>query len=138
MTYLMLADECFLSMRCIRAAAVALLDGAKIGDDLEASKLNLEEAVSKANEMSDDGAIVAKPPFTWGSEAMIVESTDECRVPEPVKNAGYEYVIEHEELLHLLAYLKKKKISSRATAEFVIHYAITDSSPAWINDIPDV
>lgn len=39
--------------------------------------------------------------------------------------------------MNLIAFLKKKKVGARTIAEFVIHYAITDSAPAWIDDIPD-
>lgn len=87
--------------------------------------------------MTDTSAIVGKPPLTWGSDAMIVELTTDLRVPQSVKEAGYEYIIEKEELENLLKLASRKRMTSRSTAELVIHYAITDSYPAWINDIPD-
>lgn len=98
--------------------------------------MNIEEAVLKVAEMSDSSVIVAKPPLTWGSEAIFVELTDDYRVPQPIKDAGYEYLLGREEIENLLAFLKKKKVGSRTTAEFVIHYSMTDSAPAWIDDIP--
>ena len=100
--------------------------------------MNVEEAVSKVLEMPANSVIVAKPPFTWGSEALFVDLTADHGIPESVRDAGYEYVIEREELVELLAFLRTKKVGRRTRAEFVIHYALMDCAPAWIDDIPNV
>lgn len=99
--------------------------------------MNLEEAMLKVAEMPEGSALVAKPPLTWGSEAMFVDLTDDYRVPQTILDSGYQYLLGHDDLVNLIAFLKKKKIGIRTAAEFVIHYAITDSAPAWIDDIPD-
>jgi hypothetical protein len=99
--------------------------------------MTVEEAVSRVLEMSERSALVAKAPFTWGSEAMIVELTPDYGVPQPVIDAGFDYLLEREDLVGLLKYLRKKKVSSKTKAEFIIHYALTDCTPAWIDDIPD-
>ena len=88
--------------------------------------------------MPVDSVLVARPPLTWGAEAMFVQLTDDYRVPEAVKEAGYQYLLSREDIGNLLRFLKTKKVTSRTAAEFIIHYAITDSSPSWINDVPDV
>lgn len=67
---------------------------------------------------------------------MFIELTDDYRVPQPVKDAGYEYLMGRDDIANLINFLKKKRVSSRTTAEFVIHYAMNDSAPAWIDDIP--
>ena len=41
-------------------------------------------------------------------------------------------------MLDLLEFLQKKRVSSRAAAEFVIHYAVYDTAPAWIDDVPNL
>lgn len=99
--------------------------------------MNVEDAVSKALQMPEGAALVAKPPLTWGAEAMLVELTDDYCVPQSVQDAGFQYLLGRDDLLNLLDYLKSKRVSNRTAAEFVIHYAVTDSAPAWINDIPD-
>jgi hypothetical protein len=58
-------------------------------------------------------------------------------VPHSVSDAGFEYLLGRDEICDLLRSLKTKAISSRTAAEFVIHYAVTDTTPAWIDDIPD-
>lgn len=99
--------------------------------------MNVEEAVLKASQMPEGSVLVAKSPLAWGSEAMFVELTDEYAVPQSVKEAGYEYLLGRDDIENLLTFIKKKKVSSRTVAEFIIHYAMTDSAPSWINDIPD-
>lgn len=94
-------------------------------------------AVGKVTQMPDGTVLVAKPPLTWGAEAMFVELTDDYRVPQSIVAAGYEYLLDRDDIEKLLAYLEMKKVSARTAAEFVIHYAVTDAIPAWIDDIPD-
>jgi len=101
-------------------------------------RMTVEEAVLKATLMPEESVLVAKPPFTWGTEAMFTSLTDEFKVPQSVLDGGFQYLLGRSELLELLEYLRNKRVSSRTIAEFVIHYAITDSFPGWISDVPDV
>ena len=93
--------------------------------------------MQKVTEMPEGSALVAKPPLTWGSEAMFVDLTVDYRMPQTILDSGYQYLLGQDDLMNLIAFLKKKKVGARTIAEFVIHYAITDSAPAWIDDIPD-
>lgn len=99
--------------------------------------MTVEEALRKLAQTPEGSVLVAQPPLTWGAEAKFIALTDDHHVPQPIKDAGYQYLLGREDIENLLAYLKKKRVSSRTAAEFVIHYAVTDSAPAWINDIPD-
>jgi hypothetical protein len=101
-------------------------------------RMNVEEAIAKVGQLREGSVLVAKPPLTCGAEAMFVALTDDYGVPQPVKDAGYEYLLGRDDIEDLLAFLKKKKVGSRTVAEFVIHYAVYDCTPAWINDIPNV
>lgn len=123
---------------CIRAVVVDLHSGAGGGDQESEIKMNIEEALAKVAQMPQGSVLVAKPPLTWGAEALFVKLTDDYRVPQSVIDAGYVYLLGRDDIEDLLGVLKRKKVGSRTVAEFVIHYAVTDSSPAWINDIPDV
>lgn len=99
--------------------------------------MNIEEAILRVSEAAENSILVARPPLTWGAEAMFVQATREFAVPPAAVDAGYEYVLEIEDIRELLVFLKKKRVSSRTAAEFVIHYAIYDTTPAWIADVPD-
>ena len=114
-----------------------MLNGVEAGNKMAGESMNVEQAVSNAAAMPEDCVLVAKPPLSWGSEAMFIQLTEDYRVPEEVQGAGFQYLLGRDDLLDLLAFLKKKRVSDRTAAEFIIHYAVTDSPPAWINDIPD-
>jgi hypothetical protein len=120
------------------AESVVSHNGAGTGNRVEDVKMNVEEALARINQMPMDSVLVTKPPLAWGSEAMFVRLTDDGRVAESVKEAGYEYLLGREEIMNLLDFLKKKRVSSRTVAEFIINCAINDSPPSWINDIPDI
>jgi hypothetical protein len=119
------------------AEAVDSLNGAEVGNPEEAH-VNVEEAVAAVAQMPAESVLVAKPPLTWGAEAMFVQLTDDFCLPQWVKDAGYEYLLGGDDINNLLEFLKKKSVSNRTVAEFIIHYAVTDSAPSWINDIPDI
>jgi hypothetical protein len=54
-----------------------------------------------------------------------------------VKDEGYQYLLGRDDIERLLDFLKTKTVSSRTAAEFIIHYAMNDSPPSWIDDISD-
>lgn len=100
--------------------------------------MTIEEAISSIELMPENGALVAKPTLTWASEAMFVELTDGYGVPQAILNAGYEIVLDREDLEYLLSFTKSKRMSGRSIAEFIIHYVMYDAYPEWFNDIPDL
>ncbi|WP_039913059.1 hypothetical protein [Cellvibrio mixtus] len=100
--------------------------------------MNIEEAVIKWADMSENSVLVAKPPLTWGADALFVELDEDYCVPQKIKEEGYEYLLGREEIERWVNYLKKKKVGTRTAAEFIIHYSITDCTPEWIDDIPDI
>ncbi len=100
--------------------------------------MNVVEAIARLGEMSQTSVLVARPPLTWGSDALFVELTSDYRVPQTIKDDGYEYLLGREDIENLVKSLSRKKISAQAVAEFIIHYAMADSPPAWIDDIADV
>jgi hypothetical protein len=97
--------------------------------------MNLEEAFAMLDSVSNASVVLAKPPFTWGSEAEFVEVTDDYRVPQNFLDAGYEYLIGVEDALYMVSNLAGKRIGARAVVEFVVHWAIHDAPPAWFNDL---
>lgn len=99
--------------------------------------MNIEEAVLKAAAMPDNAVLVAKPPLTWGAEAIFSNLTNDYGIPKDVQDAGYEYLIGKDDLLNAISFTVNKKMSSRSVAEFIIHYALTDAYPSWFDDIPN-
>ena len=100
--------------------------------------MNLEEAMAMAPKMTDNEVLVAKPPLTWGSEAMFVELTDDYGLPpEFNREASWEPLLGKAEIDDLLAFLKTKAVSKRTMAELIVHYAVMDCAPAWAHDLRD-
>ncbi|MDB5935205.1 MAG: hypothetical protein JWQ01_2549 [Massilia sp.] len=97
--------------------------------------MNIEDAVLRAAEMSDNAALVARPPLTWGAEAIFADLDDDYGVPKYLREAGYVYLLGKEDLLQLISFTGDKRLSSKSVAEFVIHYALTDAYPSWFDDI---
>jgi hypothetical protein len=99
--------------------------------------MNIETILADRQAMPEEHALIAKRPFSWGSEAKLVKLTTEYRVPQSELDMGFEYLLGKEDICNLLDFLKVKKMSHRAKTEFIIHYAIYDAYPGWIEDIPD-
>ncbi|NJS37563.1 MAG: hypothetical protein HC765_16040 [Brachymonas sp.] len=100
--------------------------------------MNIEMIIASMSHQIADGVLIAKSPFTWGSEAKIVELTEDFKVPQKYLDEGYEYLLGQDDIVKLLEFLKTKKISNKAKAEFVVHYAVNDAFPSWIEDISNV
>lgn len=81
--------------------------------------------------------LLARPPMAWGSEAKFAELTDDFRLSDGDAAAGFEYVIGVDDIHDLLELGRAKRLSSRAMAELVVHYARCDALPAWLDDVPD-
>lgn len=84
-----------------------------------------------------DGVLLAKEPLAWGSEAVVARLTDELRVPDDLTAEGYTYLLGMEDVANVLPSIRQKKVSDRTVAEFVIHYALLDTTPAWLDDLPN-
>lgn len=99
--------------------------------------MNIEQMVSNVAEQPIEKVLVAKsPPFTPSSEAAFASFTAEGTIPEEITAQGYVYVLEVEEIQFLLQGISKKRMSRSAIAEYVIHYAVYDAYPSWIDAVP--
>ena len=84
-------------------------------------------------ETSDDSlCIVAKRPWTGHSEARLVSVTEDFRIPEEARSAGYEYFLEvstaRDEVLS-----GPVALSDAQRVAAVIYYAENDAFPEWLN-----
>ena len=100
--------------------------------------MDIETAIANIDQAGNEYVLVGKRPFSWGSPAKLIQPTQDYRVPQSVIDEGYEYLLGKEDIVMLLGYLKIKKISSKSTAEFIVHYAMCDAYPSWIEDIPNL
>ena len=94
--------------------------------------MKLADIVTGLETADDSLCIVATRPWTGDSEAKLVRFTDDFRVPEEARSAGYEYFLEvsvarDEVLSGPVALSDDQKIAA------VIYYAENDACPEWLN-----
>lgn len=97
--------------------------------------MNLLDAVFQVAQMQDGSCICCKRPFHQSSEAVIVRLTPDFGVPEKTKTEGFEYFLEKDGVLELLALAEGKLQSREAKVELIAYYADFDTYPAWFNDL---
>lgn len=96
--------------------------------------MKLADIVSGLGTTEDSLCIVAKRPWMGDSEARLVRFTEDFRVPEEVRSAGYEYFLEvsvarDEVLSGPVALNDDQKVAA------VIYYAENDAFPKWLNEL---
>lgn len=79
--------------------------------------------------------LLAKPPFAWGTAALLVDLGPFDSPPVEVTAEGFVYVIEADDARDVLEAARSKGLSARVTAELVVHYATYDCLPAWFDEI---
>ena len=93
--------------------------------------MRLREIIDRIEDEDDDLCIVAKRPWHKNSEALLVQLTEDYRIPADAHNQGYEYFLEvHvalEEVLEGLLY----KLTLEQRFEAVLFYAENDAYPEW-------
>ena len=97
--------------------------------------MRLVDIVGQLGSVDRELCIVAKQPWTRESDAELLQLTDEGRVPEQARADGYEYFLEVYVALEDALPERAIKLSPEQTFDAVLHYAIHDASPAWLNDL---
>jgi hypothetical protein len=96
--------------------------------------MKLADIVVGLDTSDDSLCIVAKRPWTGDSEAKLGCFTNDFRVPEEARSAGYEYFLEvstaRDEVLS-----GPVPLSDEQKVEAVIYYAENDAFPDWLNTL---
>ena len=96
--------------------------------------MKLADIVTSLETADDSLCIVAKRPWSGDSEAKLVSFTEDFRVPEEVRSAGYEYFLEvataRDEVLS-----GPVPLSDGQKVEVIIYYAENDAFPDWLNTL---
>ncbi len=64
--------------------------------------MNIEEALIGVSQAPESGVLVAKPAFTWGSEAMFVRYNEQSGIPDSIVKQGYEFPLDRAGIEDLL------------------------------------
>lgn len=97
--------------------------------------MKLFDAVFQIVQMQDGSCICSRRPFHQSSEAVIVQLTPDYGVPEETKRQGFEYFLEKDGVIELLALAEGKLKSREAKVELVVYYADFDAYPAWFHEL---
>lgn len=94
--------------------------------------MKLGEALEKLVGCGDDAVVLAKPPWTLESEALIDVLDEQCRVPRDLDQQGYKYVIDAPVAREALEVFHGRLPPSNRLQEFLLHYADNDAFPNWV------
>lgn len=88
----------------------------------------LIELIGKVDQMDPEDVICAKREWRPDSEARAFRLTEDLRVPEDAKTAGYEYFLEVDVIRQVLEeFAGNPNASLEQKCQRVIHYAIYDA-----------
>ncbi|MGQ0511865.1 MAG: DUF7716 domain-containing protein [Betaproteobacteria bacterium] len=94
--------------------------------------------IARNLETSDDTlCIVAKRPWSTASDAQLVRLTDECRIPQSIADAGYEYFLEVSVALEDVLGDIGPKLTEDQRLQALIYYAENDAYPEWLCALRD-
>ena len=96
--------------------------------------MTLGDIFDDLDALDGDLCIVAKPPWTVASDAMLLGLDDEGSVPTHAKEAGYEYFIEVIILRDEVFGDWAPSLTASERSAVAIHYAEHDAYPAWLNE----
>lgn len=96
--------------------------------------MKLADILIALDTADDSVCIIAKRPWTGDSEAKFVRFTEDFRIPDEARSAGYDYFLEvsvlrDEVLSGPFALSDDQKIAA------VIYYADNDAFPEWLNGL---
>jgi hypothetical protein len=91
--------------------------------------MNLREAVSQLSALPEATFICARRPWGPASEVRLVPFPEDLRIPEEVKEAGFEYFLEVSTALEILEGFLPHKPTPEQVTNFVIYYAENDAFP---------
>ena len=96
-----------------------------------AGPLPLVDAV-QAVRQHPTGVLFAKPPLSWGAEALVAQLNDDYSVPSELAAQGFVCLLDHEDVSMVLGSSTASTLPPRVQAELVVHYAVYDAFPEWL------
>jgi hypothetical protein len=97
--------------------------------------MRLGDIVSQLESADPELCIVAKQPWSRDSEAMLIRLTDNFAVPNEARAEGYEYFLEVNVALEDALPQDRVKLSPDQRFDAVLHYALHDAYPTWLNEL---
>ena len=94
--------------------------------------MTLKDVVAQLETLDEDAILVARRPWSAGSEVRLVEPDEEGGVPEDVVAEGFDYFLEVEVAREVLEPLVgREDVPLEKKLEGLIYYATHDAFPDW-------
>jgi hypothetical protein len=93
--------------------------------------MKLIDIASKLDEITADTFICAKRPWNQESDILLVPFTDDFRIPQDVRDKGFEYFLEIDTVNEILEGFTDRLSSAEKICDFIIYYAENDAIPEW-------
>lgn len=94
--------------------------------------MKLEEAFDKIDGLSEDEVIFAKRPWQFDSEALIGKLDENFRVPKPIADQNFDYLIDVPVAKEVLGAFGSKQPSPQERRTLLLYYAEHDAYPSWV------
>jgi hypothetical protein len=99
--------------------------------------MKLREVIAQLDSLPGETYICARRPWAGDCEAVLVPFSEDLRIPEEVKELGFEYFLEVSTANEVLEGFLKVRSTSEQIFDFVLYYAEYDAFPEWANALCD-
>ncbi len=97
------------------------------------AQMNLASIIANLESVDSARTIVAKRPWNASSEARLVLTADDGRIPSGVLRDGFEYFLEVSVALDEVLGSRADRLSPTQRLAAIIYYAENDAYPDWLN-----
>lgn len=98
--------------------------------------LSLLSAIELLDNQIESSVICVERPWFKNSRCVMVELDENLKVPEQLKDSGFEYFLEVDVAKEVLSVFDGSLRSLDDKAKLLIHYAENDAYPDWVYDQP--
>jgi hypothetical protein len=97
--------------------------------------MQLIEALENIDSLPGETFICARGSWTRHCEIKLVPYSDDLRIPDSVREEGFEYFLEVDTVREILEGFTPHSPSLHQIVDFVLYYAEHDAFPDWANEL---
>lgn len=94
--------------------------------------MTLGDILAKVGEISDEETILSRRPWQTDGDVLLIRLDEECRVPLPAKNAGWEYFMEIATAKEVLEVFVGAPPAPEERVQLLLFYGENDAFPDWV------
>lgn len=96
--------------------------------------MKLRDVVDRIHQLDRRTLICSRRPWDDEAGTVLVLPDESLRVPQSVKDGGYEYFLDVPTALEVLGVFGNRHASLGERIRLLIHYAEHDAYPDWVYD----